>query len=882
MNDLLQSILDQCNAVYRVLGPGLPASIYEEALAYELGQNGMTIERGAKATISYKHLRLPLEAGTIVQGQVLVLLQTTPDSNERDKHRLRSAMALLDLPQGVLANFYAEPGQRHLSLIDRAELPNLPSSTALVHSSSTADVSQQASESGPKVDAALAKTLGLSGDEFQAICDLLGRAPNFPELGMFSVMWSEHCAYKNSRPLLRTLPTQGDRVLVKAGEENAGVLDIGDEWAVAFKVESHNHPSAVDPFQGAATGVGGILRDIFTMGARPLFLLDSLKFGPVHQPDSTRNRHLLKGVVAGVSHYGNCMGIPTIGGEVSFDPSYEGNPLVNVFCLGILRHQDIARGSAAGVGNPVFYVGAETGRDGMGGAAFASQAISDASMKNRPAVQVGDPFREKLLMEACLELLTTGSVEGIQDMGAGGLSCAASETASRAGTGILLNLDQVPQREPGMNPYEIMLSESQERMLIIMKKGHEAELERVFSHWELPYAKVGEVTEDGLLHVTHQGRTVVKLPANTLTDQAPVYQRTATPAAALPSYEISETEEPPLAEAWVSLLAHPTLASRRPIFEQYDHMVGTGTVVLPGSDAAVYHHKESGKLLAATSDCNPTFCLLDPRVGTMHAVAEACRNLACSGAYPVGVTNNLNFGNPEKPEHFAQLRDAVAGLGESCRVWGLPITGGNVSLYNEHAEGVINPTPTVCVVGLIEEVKHITTQYFKQAGDAIILLGKPSRGLGGSAYSLAIHNKTLGPCPAIDLLQEKANQEFLLAQIRSGLVASAHDLSEGGLAAALCESAWTPEHTFGIHLFGSVQSRDYYFGEGSGSILLSTRPSNASVLISLAEWQGFTAQKIGVVTNEQILKQGEGSQTLELDLKTLREQWENALALALA
>ncbi len=482
----------------------------------------------------------------------------------------------------------------------------------------------------------LVRRHGLSEAEYERIRAILGRDPNFTELGVFSVMWSEHCSYKNTRLELKKFPTSGPKVLVKAGEENAGVLDIGDGWAVAFKMESHNHPSAVEPFQGAATGVGGIIRDIFTMGARPVFLLDSLRFGPIQgtTPAVKKNRRLFAGVVAGISHYGNCIGIPTIGGEVYFDESYDGNPLVNVFCLGILRHEQIARGAAKGVGNPVFYVGSETGRDGLAGAAFASRDLTEESQEDRPAVQVGDPFKGKLLLEACLELLASGCVAGIQDMGAAGLTCSTCETASRGGTGVQIDLALVPQREPGMTAYEILLSESQERMLIIVRLGQEARVKEVFEKWDLPYALVGEVTDDGMMRVLHHRRVEVEIPAAKLADDAPVYEREAIAGAAAPELRIEDVPIADLQTSLLQLLAHPTIASKNWVFRQYDHTVRAGTVVPPGSDAAVFYVREADKYLAATTDCNSLYCKLDPREGARIAVAEAARNLVCSGQPP--------------------------------------------------------------------------------------------------------------------------------------------------------------------------------------------------------------------------------------------------------
>src|SRR5581483_6202364 len=580
---------------------------------------------------------------------------------------------------------------------------------------------------------------GITPDEYERIKSILGREPNFTELGIFSVMWSEHCSYKNSKPELRKFPTDGPGVLVKAAEENAGVIDIGDGWAIAFKRESHNHPSAIEPFQGAATGVGGIIRDIFTMGARPVFSLNSLRFGEICGDSAgvKTNRRLFAGVVAGIAHYGNCIGIPTIGGEIYFDESYEGNPLVNVFCLGVLRHEQIARGAAKGIGNPVFYVGAETGRDGLAGAAFASRELTEESNQDRPAVQVGGPFKEKLLLEACLELLETGCVAGIQDMGAAGLTCSTCETASRGGTGVEIDLAKVPKRETSMTPYEIMLSESQERMLIIVKKGHEQTVRDIFEKWDLPYAEVGVVKDDGMMRVLDGGKVAAEIPASKLADDAPIYVRDAKPKS--PAKPLQDWPEADSHSALLQLLLHPTIASKNWVYRQYDHMVRAGTCVLPGSDAAVFLVREANKILAATSDCNALYCALDPREGAKIAVAEAARNLACSGAVPLAVTDNLNFGNPHKPENFWQLRECVEGLAEGCRVFNTPVTGGNVSLYNENPGGAIDPTPTVGMVGLIENEKQITTQFFKDAGDAIILLGGFGSEMGATQYLKLVH-----------------------------------------------------------------------------------------------------------------------------------------------
>src|SRR5213596_2536377 len=628
----------------------------------------------------------------------------------------------------------------------------------------------------PKVTPELVAKHGLTPEEFERIKKILGREPNFTELGIFSVMWSEHCSYKNSRRELKKFPTTGPNILVRAGEENAGVVDIGDGWAIAFKMESHNHPSAIEPFQGAATGVGGIIRDIFTMGARPEFCLNSLHFGPITDssggglgrkktdlagdtPAATTaqiaaNRRLFTGVVAGIAHYGNCIGVPTIGGEIYFDESFEGNPLINVFCLGVLRHEQLARGTAEGAGNPVFYVGAETGRDGLAGAAFASRELTEQSREDRPAVQVGDPFKEKLLLEACLELLARGAVAGIQDMGAAGLTCSTCETASRSGSGIEIDLAKVPKREPGMTPYEILLSESQERMLIIARRGKENVVREVFEKWDVPCAELGRVTTDGMMRVRNNGEIAAEIPAKALAEEAPLYSREAQK----PTTEITENAEllkkisvssvPSVVESLRQLLRDPTIASKNWVYRQYDHTVRAGTLVKPGSDAAVFFVRYANKILAATTDCNSLYCALDPREGGKIAVAEAARNLTCSGARPLAVTDCLNFGNPYKPETFWQLCEAVEGVAEACRAFGTPVTGGNVSLYNESPAGIVDPTPAIGMVGLVDDEKHITTQWFKEACDVIILVGtvaavydrrSKNELLGGSRYLKVCH-----------------------------------------------------------------------------------------------------------------------------------------------
>jgi phosphoribosylformylglycinamidine synthase II len=735
----------------------------------------------------------------------------------------------------------------------------------------------------PALTPAVIARHGLTPDEYAHIERILGRAPNFTELGVFSVMWSEHCSYKNSRPELKKFPTDGPRVLVKAGEENAGVIDIGDGWGVAFKMESHNHPSAIEPFQGAATGVGGIIRDIFTMGARPVFSLNSLRFGPIHgdAPAAQANRRLFGGVVEGIAHYGNCIGVPTIGGEIAFDESYQGNPLVNVFCLGVLRHAQIARGAARGVGNPVFYVGAETGRDGLAGAAFASRDLTDESRQDRPAVQVGDPFKEKLLLEACLELLATDAVAGIQDMGAAGLTCSTCETASRGGSGVEIDLDLVPQREPGMTPYEILLSESQERMLIIAKVGRESEVKRIFEKWDLPCAEIGRVNEDGMMRVRAGSRVVVEIPARALADEAPVYHREVAPRSPEPPLDLGSLPQTDLLAALLQLLAHPTISSKNWVWRQYDHMVRTGTMVAPGSDAAVFYVREAGKILAATTDCNALYCRLDPREGARIAVAEAARNLACSGAVPLAVTDNLNFGNPYKPENFWQLRECVEGLAEACRAFGTPVTGGNVSLYNESPAGAIDPTPTVGMVGLIADESHVTTQCFKQAGDVILLLGGPGNELGGSQYLAIVHGRKEGLPPRLDLARELSLHAAVRELIREGQTQSAHDCSEGGLAVALAECCISGPMPLGalveLPLEGMLPEQ-LLFNESQSRVVLSVRPENVDVVLTALQFHRVPAAVIGEVGGASLKIICGLALFYEWSTAAMHEKWYGAIA----
>ena len=817
----------------------------------------------------------------------------------------------------------------------------------------------------PPITPELVAKHNITPDEYNKILGILGRTPNYTELGIFSVMWSEHCSYKNTRPLLKTFPTKSPKILVGAGEENAGIIDIGDGLAIAFKIESHNHPSAVEPFQGAATGVGGIIRDIFTMGARPICALNSLRFGPItdgardadsgmngtqkeghaaslresslpgagnavllsaksetRNPKSAidNNKRLFAGVVSGIAHYGNCFGIPTIAGEIYFDKSYEGNPLVNAFCLGVLRHGQIARGAAKGIGNPVFYVGPATGRDGLAGAAFASQDLTEESAEQqRGAVQVGDPFMEKLVCEACLELLATGAVAGIQDMGAAGLTCSTCETAARAATGIEIELDKVPQRVPNMSSYEIMLSESQERMLIIVHKGREEEVKRIFDKWDLPWAEIGFVTDTGRMVVKQHGNVVADIPAKKIADESPVYQREAQEPEYLKDVRafkldsIPDTKTP--AEDLKKLLAWPSIASKNWVYRQYDHMIRDGSVVCPGSDAAVIRIKadslpdvDSGtaqsvpeKLIALTVDCNGTYVYLDPYEGGKSAVTEACRNLACSGAVPLGVTDNLNFGNPFKPELFWQLKESVRGLAEACRAFNAPVTGGNCSLYNQSPAGPIDPTPTVAVVGLIDKPEHVTTQWFKDEGDAIILLGEivdakdPLQGLGGSAYLQAIHGKKTGTPPPCDLEIARTLHTTLLGLIQSGLIKSAHDCSEGGLAVCVAESCisqLTGRETprlIGANIDLSALNEDskpvrldaQLFGETQSRVVVTCASLDAIKVVERAKLMGVPATQIGLVGGDKLTIKSVAGE-FSAPLTDLHDGWWNAIARAMA
>ena len=735
---------------------------------------------------------------------------------------------------------------------------------------------------------------GLLPEEYERILGILGRTPNLTELGIFSVMWSEHCAYKNTRKLLKLFPTEKKdkdaigQVLVKAGDENAGVIDVGEGWGVAFKIESHNHPSAIEPFEGAATGVGGIVRDIFTMGARPVLLTNSLRFGSL---ESSQVKRLFRGVVSGISHYGNCLGIPNMGGDVYFDDCYEGNPLVNALCAGILRHEEIQKGAATGVGNPVYYVGPGTGRDGLGGASFASRELTEESAEDRPAVQKGDPFMEKLLLEACLEMMSIpGLVVGIQDMGAAGLTCSTCETASRGDSGIEIDLDLVPQRETGMNSYEIMLSESQERMLVIVAKGRERELEEVFEKWDLHAAHIGEVKEGNRMVVRQKGVVVADLPAKSLTDEAPIYDQPATEPAHLAIARewnvdsIPELDQKAVEGALLGLLTHPTIASKRWIWKQYDHMVMSGCTVAPGSDAGVVKLSIAGinKYLAIANDCNNRFCYLDPYTGAQIAFVECMRNLACSGARALAVTDNLNFGNPNKPEAYHMLKECVKGLADACAHFDVPVVGGNVSLYNEHGEGAIDPTPVVSMVGLIDHPDRVTRSGVKNSGLELILLGGLPDELGGSYYLQSAFNKKEGTCPKVDLDAEMNLQNLLIGQIEEGRICAAHDLSEGGLLVCLAEMLFDA-HGIGASVslteLGSSGRLDaLLFGESQARAIIAVKPEKCDAVIQSAKNLGVSAHTMGKTDDSSQLKvEVAGTSVINADVSGLKNAWESAI-----
>lgn len=710
----------------------------------------------------------------------------------------------------------------------------------------------------PEITPELIKEHGITPSEYERVVAMLGRTPTFTEVGIVSALWSEHCSYKHSRPLLRTLPTKAPWVLQGPGE-NAGVIAVKDGIAVAFKVESHNHPSAVEPYQGAATGVGGILRDVFTMGARPIALLNSLRFGSL---ESARVRYLFAGVVKGIGDYGNCVGVPTVGGEVMFDPSYEGNPLVNAMCVGVLHEDELIRAVAEGVGNPIIAVGARTGRDGIHGASFASEDLSADSEAKRPRVQVGDPFTEKLLLEASLELIRSGHIVAIQDMGAAGLTSSSAEMAERGDVGVTIDMNKVPVREEGMTPYEILLSESQERMLVVAHKGREAEVTAILARWDLEAAVIGEVIAEPVYRVTEGDQVVAEFPGNRLVTDCPQYVIDAVESPALVAARNTDPHAvTPHAEEvnpiWTleRLLGSPTIASKAWVWHQYDSMVRTNTIVGPGSDAAVIRLRDTDAAIALCIDGNGRYVALDPKMGGRIAVCEAARNVACSGARPRAITNNLNFGNPTRPEVYFQLREAVAGIGEACTVLETPVTGGNVSLYNENPHGAIHPTPTIGMVGVLDTLDHVTPSAFQQAGDTIVLLGENTAELGGSEYLQHLHQLAIGAPPACDPAAERRLIDGLLAAIQAGHVRSAHDCSDGGLAVALAECGiMRREHPLGftvdLSAWADLPLRALLFGEAQGRVVISTASPDA--VLAIAKDHEVPARVIGRVVEPSL------------------------------
>ncbi len=741
------------------------------------------------------------------------------------------------------------------------------------------------------INAEVIEQHGLTIEEYGHIVEKIGREPNLTELGIISVMWSEHCSYKSSRKHLKKLPTSGERILVGPGE-NAGIIDIGNGYAAAFKIESHNHPSFIEPFQGAATGVGGILRDIFTMGARPLAVMDSLRFGPPNDPEAgNRNRHIAGGVVGGIAHYGNCFGVPTVGGECVFESSYNGNPLVNAFALGIFRKDKIFFGKASGIGNPVIYVGAKTGRDGIHGASMASAEFDEQSEEKRPNVQVGDPFLEKLLLEACLEAMDKGVILGIQDMGAAGLTCSTCEMGGRGGTGVEIDLKNVPQREQGMTPYEIMLSESQERMLLIAERGVEEEVFAVFKKWGLDAVEIGTVTDDGILRVRDHGEVVAEVPNSLLTNDAPLYDRPATTPfrpAPLDGPKLPQPSASDHAEALEKLLAAPDLCSKRKIYEQYDYMVRTNTTAPPGSDAAVIRVKDAGVSLAMALDGNGRYCAFSPREGAKLAVAECCRNLSTVGAEPIAATNCLNFGNPEKPEIMGQFVEAVEGMGEACRHFGTPITGGNVSFYNETLGDAIYPTPVIGIVGLLDHMGVPAGMHFQRPGRKIMLVGgllpgatadplELERRFGSSQYAKVILGETWGLAPALDMDYEKRVHKTVRAIVRAGLAESVHDLSDGGLAVALARCGFGPERIGArIELSSEFSPLFTLFHEAPSRVLLSVSKENSEAVGSIADDLAIPTPVIGE-TQEGNLEIQINGDTLHASVGELFRAWDSSL-----
>jgi phosphoribosylformylglycinamidine synthase len=736
----------------------------------------------------------------------------------------------------------------------------------------------------PEITPELIKSHGLSPDEYAKILDILGRAPSYTELGIFSVMWSEHCSYKSSRPHLSRFPTKADWVIQGPGE-NAGVIDIGDGQAAVFKMESHNHPSFIEPYQGAATGIGGILRDVFTMGARPIANMNSLRFGGLDVP---HNQYLLHGVVAGIAGYGNCMGIPTVAGETFFSDTYNGNNLVNAFTLGIAQADRIFYGTASGVGNPVMYVGSKTGRDGIHGATMASEEFSEGTEEKRPTVQVGDPFTEKLLLEACLELMKKDLIVGIQDMGAAGLTSSSCEMASRAGSGIEMDLQMVPMREEGMTPYELLLSESQERMLIVAKQGAEPDVEAIFKKWDLDAVTIGRVTDDGMLRVKVGDEVVAEIPAKQIADEAPVYHRPYE----RPSYQDTlQTLSPDLIpvpedmdKTLESILASPNIADKSWIYRQYDHMVRTNTVVRPGSDAAVVRIKDTNKALAMSVDCNPRHCFLHPLVGGAAAVAESARNIVCSGGRPLALTDCLNFGNPEKPDIMWQFQQAVEGISLACEKLNTPVVSGNVSFYNETKGTGVYPTPTIGMVGIIEDVSKTIKQWFVNAGDVVILLGETLDEIGGTEYLKVIHSQERGLPPDLDLDKEKALQDAVLEMIGERLVKSAHDCSEGGLAVALAECCFNGEEKpmgCAVDIPSELRADSVLFGESQSRIIVSAAKSDVDAVVKIASGHGVPCEVVGKVGGDALVIKVSGKALIDSKADKLKSVWENAIPEAL-
>jgi len=731
----------------------------------------------------------------------------------------------------------------------------------------------------PEVTPELVKSHGLNDEEYAKIKEILGREPNFTELGVYSVMWSEHCSYKNSIALLKTLPRDGKNLLAKAGEENAGAVDIGDGLAVVFKIESHNHPSAIEPYQGAATGVGGILRDIFTMGARPIASLNSLHFG---SPENPRVRYLVDGVVRGIGDYGNSFGVPTVAGEVFFDDAYTGNPLINAMAVGIVKSDGIASAVAKGEGNPLMIVGSKTGRDGIHGATFASEELTEASQAKRPSVQIGDPFTEKLLLEATLEIIEKELIVGIQDMGAAGITCSSSEMSAKGESGVEIHIDKVPVREPNMTPYEILLSESQERMLVCVKKGREKEVSEVFDKWGLDSTIIGHVTTDGLMTCKLNGEIILQAPSESLVlgGGAPVYHRETKRPAYLDELAKINLNDYSLDRDWNEILntmiGSPNLCHKGWVFEQYDSMVRTNTAVGPGSDAAVLRIRKTDKALAMATDCNGRHCYLNPRVGAMNAVAESARNIVCSGGKPLAVTNCLNFGNPYKPEIYYGFSEAVVGMGEACLTFDTPVTGGNVSFYNQDPERAVFPTPTIGMVGLVESTAHITTQFFKDEGDIIFLLGNNREELGASEYLRTVCNELKGKPPAVDLKFEKQLQDALLEAIRGGKIKSAHDVSDGGLVIALAEGCISnKDKQIGaeIKLDDKIRTDCLLFSEAPSRVILTCAAGDAAEIEKYFEAKDIPVAVIGKVGGERFKL----NDIIDTPLTTLSDTYYNSM-----